>query len=130
MRPRLWFEIFVAAAVAGTTGCIPQSEPLEYGRTRSPNGLLEAYVYELAQPNGGITQIMINFSPVCGVGSVSTDGLKLKLELRWIDDENLMVIHPPGVELEHNASGEVLQCRDKKVRVHLASRTDAATATQ
>src|SRR5262245_4762197 len=115
-----------AAAVLFIAGCHDQSLPpiTEYAHVRSPDGTVNAFVYEYGTEERGLTQVMLEFPGDCGAGSVAAYRSGLGLELRWVDDENLQVLHPPGVEFQHNAPGELLRCFDRKVRVRLVARSE------
>lgn len=95
---------------------------VRYAHTTSPNGDIRAYAYEFNNENGELTQVVLQFPRGCGSGSAAAYASNLNLELRWIDNENLEVRHPEGVIFQHNASGETLQCFDRKVRVILVPR--------
>ena len=93
----------------------------ESAHVPSPSGWCEAYVVEFDfGPNGQTTQVMLSFDGgQGGAGAVSAPGLKLGLNLRWLDPTTLEVEHPKGVQLTYGASGEVLQFLNHKVRVVL-----------
>jgi len=115
-----------AVAVLFIAGCSDQSLPAitEYAHVRSPDGTVSAFAYEYGTEERGLTQVMLQFPGDCGAGSAAAYRSGLELELRWLDDENLQVLHPPGVEFQHNASGDVLRCFDRKVRVRLVARSE------
>ena len=127
MQPNSIRASYVILSAILLMGCQPPDEPeietAQYGRIASPNGEMEAYVYETGSETDGLTQVIIEFYPgECGAGTASAYRSGLEYELRWIDDENLEVSHPPGIEIRHNASGEVLACLERTVRVHLRPR--------
>jgi hypothetical protein len=69
-----------------------------------------------------MTQVMLDFPEEgCGSGAVAAPGIGHGLKLRWLTPDTLEVRHPIGLELTRNASGEILQCNHRKVRVVLAS---------
>ena len=123
--PRIPGRAFFGIAVLLLfTGCNPKPIPLivPYAQATSPDGSVEASVFERSGDAGMITEVLLAFANGCGSGTVSAYRLGLKLELRWIDNENLEVIHPPGVEFRRNASGETIQCKNQRVRVQLVAR--------
>jgi hypothetical protein len=69
-----------------------------------------------------MTQVMLDFPEErCGSGAVATAGIGHGLNLRWLTPDTLEVRHPTGLKLSRNASGEILQCGRRKVRVVVAS---------
>jgi hypothetical protein len=91
---------------------------------RSPAGWVEAYIVESTfDADDQNTQVLLSFDEGrCGSGAVSALGTDHGLELRWIDATTLEVQHPQALEMTRNASGEILQCGNRKVRVLLAER--------
>src|SRR5690242_7917346 len=122
MATRISSALLLAVATLLFTGYdaepIPSVEP--YAQATSPDGAVNASVFEHTGDAGEITQVLLGFPNGCGSGAVAAYRVGLRLELRWIDNDNLEVIHPPGVQFTQNASGDVIQCRDRKVRVHLS----------
>jgi len=100
----------------------------EYGRTLSPDSEVSAYVYHYDSPNGGLTQVMLDFvglSIGCGSGSTAWHEYDIGVELRWIDSETLEVTYPDGKPYRHNASGDFLGCLNRAVRVVMVPRRTA-----
>jgi len=92
-------------------------------RIASPEGWCVACVVE-ADYGGDVrmTQVMLDFPEErCGSGAVAATGIGHGLKLRWLTPDTLEVRHPVGLELSRNASGEILQCGQRRVRVALAS---------
>lgn len=121
---------FAAVILAGSAilllgGCVPEPVPavVPYAEAISPDGAVRASVFENTSDAGALTQVLLGFPNGCGSGSVVAYRVGLHLELRWMDDDNLEVIHPPGVEFTRNASGDVIQCNDRKVHVHLSPKS-------
>jgi hypothetical protein len=67
-----------------------------------------------------MTQVMLDFPEErCGSGAVASSGTDHELKLRWLAPDVLEVHHPSGLALSRNASGETLQCGQRKVHVVL-----------
>jgi hypothetical protein len=78
----------------------------------------EAYIIESTFNDSTNTQVIINFAGgECGAGAVNSLGIDLKLDIKWSDGTTLVVSKPEQVNLTRNASGETLQCSEKKVLV-------------
>ena len=124
MTSRISLPILSAITTLLLSGCDPEPIPpvVPYAQAASPDGLISAAVFGHTGGAGAITQVLLGFPNGCGSGAVSAYRVGLRLELRWIDNDNLEVIHPPGTEFTRNASGDVIQCNDRRVRVHLSSR--------
>ena len=109
----------VAVSYAGSLGARAR-EPAA-GRVTSPAGWCVASLMEA--PGAEHTTVLLEFDGGrCGAGAVYFDGGRHGIELRWRDAQTLEVLHPEGVRAHRNASGEVLQCFNRKVRVVLVSR--------
>lgn len=106
-------------------GCPSQSngKVREVMKTASPSGDVVAQIVEIERgPESSNTQVILSFDGGrCGSGAVSTNGIRVGLSTRWVDDRTLEVTYPKGRAMERNASGEILQCRDRMVRVLLVS---------
>jgi len=88
----------------------------------SPAGWCTASVVETTyeHPSSQVTQVLLSFDGgACGSGAASSTGTGLGLQLRWLDDTTLEVRHPASTPMTRNASGDVLQCRSRRVRVVL-----------
>ena len=110
-------------------GCGPdnsvQSQVRELKRSVSPPGWCAASIIEtIWGPTESNTQVVLSFDHgSCGAGAVGAVGTDLGLEIRWLDDVTLEVEYPKGVKLQRNASGEVLQCKNRRVVVRLNQRS-------
>ena len=95
----------------------------EYARVLSPDGEVSAYVYHYDSPSGGLTQVSLDFVGLgCGSGSAAWYEYDLGVDLRWIDATTLEVNYPAGKTFEHNASGDLLGCYDRGVRIVMVPR--------
>jgi hypothetical protein len=105
------------------TGCERTSTGLA-GRVavlQSPAGWCVASVHESVE--GQNTGVLLDFDDGrCGSGAVHFRGTGLKIGLRWIGPDTLEVEHPSNAVPQRNASGEMIQCGARKVRVVLLSR--------
>jgi hypothetical protein len=114
-------------SLGAATSCSPRTAELscasESSRTPSPEGWAIACVVEADYEEGeAMTQVMLDFPEErCGSGAVAASGSGYGLRLRWLTPDTLEVRHPAGLTLERNASGEILQCGSRKVRVVLAA---------
>lgn len=129
MRHHSWTFLGAAVLVCALTvsSCTRSSDgygPIEeYARILSPDGEVSAYVYHYDSPTGGLTQVGLDFVGLgCGSGSASWYEYDIGVELRWIDAMTLEVIYPGGKDYEHNASGDLLGCFDRGVRVVMVPR--------
>ncbi len=87
---------------------------------RSPAGWCVASTVEMdAGEDSQNTQVLLAFDGGCGSGAVAFDGLNIGLQLQWLDGTTLEVRHPQSASPTRNASGEVIQCLERKVRVVL-----------
>ncbi|MBE0456309.1 MAG: hypothetical protein ACTJIB_20715 [Pseudoalteromonas prydzensis] len=102
-------------------GCEPEiaDGTVKYGKVNSPSGKIQAYVYEYNNEMGELTQVILDFPNGCGAGAVSAYKAGLDLELKWRDNQNLEVHYQQGINFGRNASGEIIQCYEYKVTVHL-----------
>ena len=106
-------------------GAEPEIEEIEVVTTSppvpSPSGAFDAWIVESGYGrDDGTTQVMLSFRDRnCGAGAVAAVGVDLGLELRWIDDTTLEVRHPKTIVPIRNASGETVQCYERKVKVVL-----------
>ncbi len=118
--------IFFALALGSCSDNDDSYGPIEeYGRTLSPDGEVSAHVYHYDSPNGGLTQVVLDFvglSVGCGAGSAAWHEFDIGVELRWIDSEILEVTYPDSKRYQHNASGDFLGCLDRGVRVVMVPR--------
>jgi len=95
----------------------------EYARALSPDSEVSAYVYHYDSPTGGLTQVSLDFVGLgCGSGSAAWYEYDIGIELRWIDTGTLEVTYPDGKRYQHNASGDLLGCFDRGVRVVMVPR--------
>lgn len=93
------------------------SGPKQLARVPSPSGWCEAYIVEWGDDN---SQVMLEFDGgACGSGAVSAFGKEPGLQLRWLDSTTVEVQHAKGVQMERNASGEVIQCGGPHRRVRV-----------
>ena len=115
--------LLVCAPLLAMIACGTDVPPAitHYGHTTSPDGVIEAHAYEHTTDAGELTQVMLAFPEACRSGAVAAYRVGLSLTLKWRDNENLEVHHPARIAFQRNASGEVLQCGKRKVRVHLVS---------
>ena len=112
--------ILGAVATAGCDGSPVSADDSERLVVVSPAGWCKAYVADF-DFGEGTSQVLLSFDDGrCGSGAVSFRGRRVDLGLRWIDSTTLEVAYPRDVQPERNASGEVIQCLDRKVRVLLA----------
>jgi len=89
----------------------------------SPDDEVNAYVYHYSSPTGGLTQVMLEFDGLgCGIGSASWYEYDIGVGLHWVDTETLEVTYPDGKLYSHNASGDLVGCFDRSVRVVMAPR--------
>lgn len=119
--------IAVLVCVLTVSGCTRSDDgygPIEeYAHALSPDGEVSAYVYHYDSLSGGLTQVMLDFVGLgCGSGSAAWNNYDIGVELRWIDAGTLEVIHPGGKDYDHNASGDLLGCYDRGVRVIMVPR--------
>lgn len=89
----------------------------------------EAYIVEATLVESSYTQVIVNFAGgKCGAGAVNSVGTELNLHIEWKEGEILIVSKPIEINLTRNASGEILQCGDQKVKVviknHVPSKND------
>ena len=111
----------VAGACTGSSDGHSSIE--EYAHALSPDAEVSAHVYHYDSPTGGLTQVMLDFvGRGCGSGSASWYDYDIDVELRWIDSATLEVSYPYGIRFRHNASGDLLGCLDRLVRVVMAPR--------
>ena len=95
----------------------------EYGHVTSPNGEMNAYVHEFDSVRGVLTQVMVELYPgSCGAGSVAAYSSGLEFKLSWIDDENIEVLYPAGVETHQKAMSKTVSCFDRSVNVRAIAR--------
>lgn len=88
---------------------------------QSPAGWCVASVHESVEAKN--TGVLLDFDDGrCSSGAVYFRGTGLKIGLRWIGPDTLEVEHPSSAVPERNASGEIIQCGARKVRVVLLSR--------
>ena len=122
-------SIGCALVLSACSGSDESVDPIEeYGRTLSPDGDVSAYVYHYDSSNGGLTQVSLDFvglSIGCGAGSAAWHEYDLGVALRWVDSEILEVTYPEGKPYRHNASGDLLGCMDRAVRVVMVPRRAA-----
>ena len=86
----------------------------------SPEGWCVASVYEIEDVKERNTQVLLDFDQgKCGSGAVSFNGTQHHLKLHWIEKDKLEIRYPSGLKPQRNASGEVLQCGERKVLVKL-----------
>jgi hypothetical protein len=113
-----------ALVVSGCQRSGDSYEPIEeYARTLSPDGEVIASVYHYDSPTGGLTQVSLDFDGLgCGAGSAAWYEYDIGVELRWIDAGTLEVSYPDGKSYQHNASGDLLGCYDRVVRVVMVPR--------
>jgi hypothetical protein len=117
------------AALATAPSCSPGSTDAwlscsgDENRAVSPEGWCIACVVESDYGDGArMTQVMLDFPEErCGSGAVAASGSGHGLKLRWLGPDTIEIRHPAGLELSRNASGDILQCGRRKVRVVLAS---------
>lgn len=104
--------------IALVTGAIAKAKIVE--RVVSPAGWCVASLHE--SPEGHNTSVILDFdNGRCGAGAVHFSGTGHPIHLRWLDAETLEVAHPEEVRAQRNASGEVIQCFKRKVRVVLVA---------
>ena len=116
------FAVMLAVVFALGACWKPQPPPVstrELSRVVSPAGWCVASVVVFEDSTTiSNTQILLSFDGGrCGSGAVYFDGGDVPLELRWIDAATLEVRCPAGASFRRNASGEVIQCWDRKVQV-------------
>jgi hypothetical protein len=120
---RLTLAILLLLALPGCKGRSDELTDEESSRITSPGGWCEAYLLKLTSPNGGNTQVMLNFAAdACGAGAVSFEGSIPDVQLRWLDGTTLEVSYPKQAKPTRNSSGDVIQCHDRKVRVILSEK--------
>ncbi len=119
--------LFVLTVAACTRGSDDEIRIERYGHAVSPDGEVNALVYHYDSPNGGLTQVGLDFAGMgCGAGSAAWHEHDLDIELRWIDARTLEVSYPDGKRYSHNVSGDYLGCTDRAVRVVMVPRRGAA----
>jgi len=89
----------------------------------SPAGWCVASVIVFdASPRSSNTQVLLSFDDGrCGSGAVSFDRANVPITVRWVDATTLEVSYPKDLVPERNASGEFLQCFDRRVHVILSA---------
>jgi len=112
--------LLVMGIIVPIASCARDWSTREVAAATSPAGWCVARVVESRYGSSGSnTQVVLDFDGGCGSGAVAADGVNHALKLRWIDDSTLQIEHPKALVLTRNASGEILQCYDRKVRVVL-----------
>jgi hypothetical protein len=115
------FAIFVSLFACSKAP--PAFTTREISHVASPaGGCVASVVVFDGSPGGSNTQVLLSFDGgKCGSGAVSFDRADVPLELRWLDATTLEVRHPKDATPIRNASGEFLQCFDRKVHVILSA---------
>jgi len=122
----LLLSVLVVAACSRATD--EQSQIDTYAHALSPDGEVSALVYHYDSANGGLTQVSLDFVDTgCGAGSAAWYEYDIGIHLRWIDAGTLEVTYPDDKRYEHNASGDLLGCYDRAVRVVMVPRRSIAT---
>ena len=119
-------SLCAVAVTACTRAPDDQSRSERYAHTVSPDGEVAALVYHHDSPNGGLTQVGLDFVDTgCGAGSASWYEFDLGIQLRWIDAGTLEVSYPDGKAFKHDPSGDFIGCFDRAVRVVMVPRRGA-----
>lgn len=101
----------------------------EYARALSPDSDVIASVHHYDSSTGGLTQVGLEFVGLgCGFGSAAWYDYDIGIELRWIGARTLEVSYPDGKRYQHNASGDLLGCLDRLVRVVMVPRRTTENA--
>jgi hypothetical protein len=119
--PRAVLIVIAAALFACSKS--PQWKTRELQRVTSPAGWCVASVIVFdGSSRSSNTQVFLSFDGgKCGSGAVSFDRADVPLTLRWVDATTLEVAYPKDLVPTRNASGEFLQCFDRKVHVILSA---------
>src|SRR2546425_477025 len=118
---------FSVIAILATLLACSKSQPAfntrELSHVASPAGWCVASVVVFdGSPASSNTQVLLSFDGgKCGSGAVSFDRADVPLELRWVDATTLEVRYPKDATPVRNASGEFLQCFDRRVHVILSA---------
>ena len=123
MPPHLLSIPFAALMLVSCSKAPPAFTTRESSRVISPAGWCVASIVEFnGTAGGGNTQVLLMFDEgKCGSGAVSFDRTGVPLQLRWVGATTLEVRYPKDASPIRNASGEFLQCRDRKVHVILSA---------
>lgn len=112
--------VLVSAWLIATAGCAKVTHEGDNERVSklSPSGWCVARVLDSRETQN--TSVLLDFdSGKCYAGAVHFKGTGIKIGLRWIADDTLEVRYPVGAVPEINASGGVIQCFSRRVRVVL-----------
>lgn len=97
------------------------SKPAEIGHTPSPDPEITAYTFRYDSPQGGITQVIVNFLEVrgCADSAVTFYDHGIDLQLNWIDAATLEVRYPDGQRYDHPPWGTTVRCVGQSVQVRM-----------
>lgn len=102
--------------------------PVEKGHTPAPNSEIRAYTFRYDSPQGGITQVVVDFMEFrgCASSAVTFYDYEIDLQLNWIDTGTLEVGYPDGRRFDHPPWGSMVRCMGQGVQVKMQPATGSS----